>query len=153
MTYQKSAKSVRPTKMVAKTIYIALAEQMLLIYTFFHWDTHWGSPSRGCETIPWHLNHPNWYLVTSIDHWTSLSVDKLLGSAAWAIPRFAASWRTTESVTSRPAEAGNLSRTLELSTLAPDVTALLREAHSEYIPPFSDSFRINSCFKDLQVDF
>lgn len=86
----------------------------------------------------------NWILVlTSMHQRTSLSVVKLLSSAAWAMPKFAASWRTTDRATSRPDEAGNFKRTLVLSTLVPDVTALLNEAHSEYIPPCSDSCQKN----------
>lgn len=65
---------------------------------------------------------------------TSSSLTRWLGSAFCVMPKLVPSCFTTEITTSRPADAGNLFRTLK--HCAPQLLALIcadNDAHSEYI--------------------
>lgn len=83
------------------------------------------------------------FLLASMHHWTSRSVVRGLGSAACAKPRLEASCLTTAMATSFPAAIGNFPNTLWLSSF-PFWISDVNDAHSEYIPPLSESCRTSS---------
>ena len=92
-----------------------------------------------------------WYLVlASMHHWTSRSVVRGLGSAVCAKPRLAANCLTTAMATSFPVATGNFPNTLWHSSF-PFWISDVRDAHSEYIPLHSESWKQFNEYINCQI--